>query len=252
MKCKPRVKDLTGLRFGKLVVKEQAGFHVKPKGKRTAKWLCICDCGNTHITQGSILVAGDCNSCGCIISEKLPRFTYLYTLPIVEKSDKSIRIIWQSIKERLENRQAYLDCTISGNFQNFEFFLGWYRNQSGSNLGWEIDKDLLIRGNRQYGENTCILLPKEINMALSSQKSSRGDLPRGVTYDKNSGKYSTKCSMGNNKQKYLGRFDCPIDAFNAYKKFKELLLKSLAFKYKKWLDPRAYDTLMSYEITIDS
>ena len=73
MKRKPRVKDLTGLRFGKLVVKEQSGFHVKPNGKRTAKWLCVCDCGNTHVTQGSILVAGDCNSCGCIKSAKVNR-----------------------------------------------------------------------------------------------------------------------------------------------------------------------------------
>ena len=280
MKRKPRVKDLTGRRFGKLVVKEQAGFHVKPSGKRTAKWLCVCDCGNTHVTQGSILVARDCNSCGCIkfenvirtskptkskknekvgkinktreISKKLPRFTYLHNLPIIERSDKNIKNIWQSIKDRLKDRPAYLDCTISDNFQNFEFFLNWYRNQYGCNLGWEIDKDLLVKGNRQYGENDCVLLPKEINMALSSQKSSRGNLPRGVNFEKAKNNYLARCSMGQNRQINLGRFNTPEEAFLAYKAFKELLLKTLAFKYRRWLDPRAYQALMKYEITADS
>lgn len=274
MKRKPRIKDLTGLRFGKLVVKEFAGFHVKPSGKRTAKWLCSCDCGGEHITQGSILVAGDCESCGCNrsaklektvkpvksaetkkkreISKKLPRFTYLHDLPIIERSDKTINIIWKAMKNRVNNRKAYLDCTISENFENFQFFLDWYRNQSGSNLGWEVDKDLLTKGNRQYGEDTCVLLPREINMALSTQKSSRGKLPRGVTYDKSKNKYAVKCSAGNNKQQFLGKFDNIEDAFLSYKNFKELVLKSLAFKYKRWLAPRAYNALMEYEITIDS
>lgn len=220
---KRNVKDLTGLRFGKLLVKEQAGFHVKPKCKRTEE-----------------------------ISKKLPRFTYLHNLPTIERSDKNIRNIWQSMKDRLKNMPAYLDCAISENFQNFEFFLNWYRNQSGSNLGWELDKDLLTAGNRQYGENTCVLLPPEVNMAISCQKSSRGYLPRGVNFEKAKNNYLARCSMGQNKQINLGRYTTPEDAFIAYKTFKELLLKSLAFKYKRWLDPRAYKALMEYEINIDS
>lgn len=276
MKPKSRVKDLTGLRFGKLVVKEFAGIHTKSNGKRAAKWLCSCDCGRKYVTQNYNLQSGDCKSCGCIKFEnvsrtskttesvksrevgkiyktkKIPRFTYLHDLPVFEKSDKEIYSIWSGIRNRVGIRAAYLDCTISEKFQDFEFFLNWYRNQFGSNLGWEIDKDLLVKGNREYGEGTCILLPREVNMALSSQKSSRGALPRGVTYDKSKDKYAVKCSVGNNKQKFLGKFDNIEDAFLSYKNFKELLLKSLAFKYKGWLDPRAYKALMEYEITGDS
>ncbi len=279
----PRIKDLTGLSFGKLTVKELAGFHVKPSGKRTAKWLCICDCGNHHITQGSILQAGDCNSCGCLISvkstksvkptkirkpkknkdlsnkqkkrrisKKLPRFKYLHNLPIIMKSDKEIYCVWNGIRQRVGISLAYLDCTISDNFKNFEFFLSWYRNQYGYNLGWEIDKDLLVKGNREYGENTCTLLPREINLALSSQKSSRGELPRGVNSEKAKNNYLARCSVGQNKQVNLGRYSTPEEAFMVYKQFKELVLKSLAFKYKKWLDPKAYQALMDYEIDIDS
>lgn len=276
---KPRVKDLTGLRFGRLVVKEQAGFHVKPSGKRVAKWLCVCDCGESPITQGSILQMGHCNSCGCIskkvktkeaeelaelllktpklkknreISKKVPRFTYLHNLQIFEKSDKQIYHVWNAIQNRVGITTAYLDCTTTDNFKDSEFFLIWYRTQYGSNLNWEIDKDLLVKGNRCYGEKTCVLLPKEINMALSCQKSSRGNLPRGVSFEKAKNNYLARCSMGRNGQINLGRFNTSKEAFLAYKTFKELLLKSLAFKYKRWLDPRAYQTLMCYEITIDS
>lgn len=51
--------DLTGQRFGKLVVQE---FAYSNNG---AHWECKCDCGNTVIVSGSHLRAGQ-GSCGCM------------------------------------------------------------------------------------------------------------------------------------------------------------------------------------------
>lgn len=53
--------DLTGQRFGKLLVKSFAG-----KNKCDEKlWKCVCDCGNiTTVTQGH-LRSGHTTSCGC-------------------------------------------------------------------------------------------------------------------------------------------------------------------------------------------
>ncbi len=57
-----QVKDLTGQRFGRLIVVEYAGI-----GKfRRAKWLCQCDCGNTHITT---IQKERTRSCGCLLCE---------------------------------------------------------------------------------------------------------------------------------------------------------------------------------------
>src|SRR5262245_57111564 len=54
------VNDLTGQRFGKLVVLERAGSSKHSK----ATWLCICDCGSETIVVGNNL-QNQTRSCGC-------------------------------------------------------------------------------------------------------------------------------------------------------------------------------------------
>lgn len=63
-----RGEDLSGRRFGKLVVIEEDGFFTKTNGKRARLWKCKCDCGNITRVQHSYLKSGDTNSCGCINS----------------------------------------------------------------------------------------------------------------------------------------------------------------------------------------
>ena len=54
-------QDLTGKRFGKLVVIKEFGRN---KWKSVV-WLCQCDCGNTNIVATKDLNAGAVKSCGC-------------------------------------------------------------------------------------------------------------------------------------------------------------------------------------------
>jgi len=60
-----RVLDLTGMRFGKLVVVELSHLD---KNKQSL-WLCKCDCGNTTVTRGNTLHRGRVKSCGCYYKE---------------------------------------------------------------------------------------------------------------------------------------------------------------------------------------
>lgn len=61
------VKDITGKRFGKLVVAGFAGYGQTGR-QRISLWKCRCDCGNTCIAQGYLLKSGRRKSCGCIRS----------------------------------------------------------------------------------------------------------------------------------------------------------------------------------------
>lgn len=63
-----KLKDLTGQRFGKLVVIKRAGTYISPKGAKATTWLCQCDCGNTTIVQRTSLKSGSISSCGCMRS----------------------------------------------------------------------------------------------------------------------------------------------------------------------------------------
>lgn len=57
--------DLTGQRFGRLTVVEQAG---RAKN-RCIVWRCNCDCGETVIVTGDDLRRGHTKSCGCLYRE---------------------------------------------------------------------------------------------------------------------------------------------------------------------------------------
>lgn len=60
-----RFRNLTGKRFGRLLVIRQVGWHIHPDGSRRAKWMCVCDCGNLIVTLQYNLTSGDGRSCGC-------------------------------------------------------------------------------------------------------------------------------------------------------------------------------------------
>lgn len=60
-----RFEDLTGKRFGKLLVLERAEDWVGANGHRHIQWLCQCECGNQVVIKGSSLRAGYNKSCGC-------------------------------------------------------------------------------------------------------------------------------------------------------------------------------------------
>lgn len=61
-----KLKDLTGKRFGRLVVIEKA----PSKNKRTM-WKCQCDCGTIKNISSIGLTRGTSKSCGCYNLEKL-------------------------------------------------------------------------------------------------------------------------------------------------------------------------------------
>lgn len=58
--------DLVGLRFGRLLVIEDAGRNKFG----AALWRCKCDCGRVIVVRGASLRCGETKSCGCLHDEK--------------------------------------------------------------------------------------------------------------------------------------------------------------------------------------
>ena len=180
----------------------------------------------------------------------------------VDKLDTKEYSLWLTMLQRCYDEkvwarhQTYKDCKVSENFKNYSFFYEWCRGQVGFGAvddgchQFQLDKDLLIKGNKIYSETTCVFLPKEINKALSTNKSQRGNCIIGVCYDSERSKFRAKLTKVNKKYNYLGRFDTEIEDFNAYKVAKELYVKELANKWKDQIDERAYYALMSYQVEI--
>ena len=60
-------KDLTGLRFGRLIVADKLG----PNKRQLMTWRCVCDCGGETVAVTGNLNSGNTTSCGCIRLENL-------------------------------------------------------------------------------------------------------------------------------------------------------------------------------------
>lgn len=57
-----RIKDVTGMKFGRLTV---AGYVGQPPNDNGSRWLCFCECGGETITRSTSLKSGKTISCGC-------------------------------------------------------------------------------------------------------------------------------------------------------------------------------------------
>lgn len=85
--------------------------------------------------------------------------------------------------------------------------------------GWQLDKDLLLSGNKQYNKNSCIFVPQWLNLLLTDRGKARGDTPQGVCWRKARGRFQTICSV-DGKQKHIGYFSNVEEASDAYINFK--------------------------------
>ena len=167
-------------------------------------------------------------------------------------------VLWCHMLERcystsLKKRQpTYEDCEVSENFKSYEYFYEWCQNQIGfSNQGWHLDKDLWIKGNKVYSEDSCIFLPHEINSLLTKRTALRGKHLIGVYWNKTNKAFRAMVSKNKGKQEHLGYFNTELEAFKAYKIAKESFIKEQAEKWKDKIDDRAYNALMNYEVNID-
>ena len=166
--------------------------------------------------------------------------------------------LWRDMLKRCysdtykKQRPTYIGCEVSDNFLHYEYFYEWCHNQIGFGIeGFELDKDLLIKGNKVYSESACVFIPKEINLALTKSDKIRGEYLIGVCWHKKGKAFVAQVNKNKRGSEYLGYFKTEIEAFNAYKIAKEIYVEELADKWKDKIDPRAYNALMNYEVEID-
>jgi hypothetical protein len=87
-KPKRRLKrDLTGMVFGRLTVKEFLGVS----GKGEAWYECDCSCGKTKKTSSADLLKHNTKSCGCLISETAKRSAQIASMAFQDKSNRNAK-----------------------------------------------------------------------------------------------------------------------------------------------------------------
>lgn len=152
----------------------------------------------------------------------------------------------------LKKHPTYKDCYVCEQWHNFQNFAEWFeKNYYVSGERMNLDKDILIKGNKVYSPTTCIFVPQVINLLFVKNDSIRGDLPIGVHFDKQTNKFKSQCKIGNGKMRNLGRFTNLEEAFFKYKAFKEGYIKEVADKYKDKIPLKLYQAMCNYKVEMN-
>jgi len=132
---------------------------------------------------------------------------------------------WRNMIERCYSEKShkahptYIGCSVAKEWLLFSNFKQWMMDQDWE--GRELDKDLLVHGNKIYSPETCVFVNSDTNRLLTDHGRARGDLPLGVV---RSGKvYRSTC---NNKgvRVSLGAYSSSAEAYEAYKKYKSKVI----------------------------
>lgn len=119
-------KDITGQRFGRLVV----SHRTQNNKNGFACWVCVCDCGNTTIVNGSLLRMGNTKSCGCLSKEHGIKIGKARKK---ENRDSKLFDVWRQMKQRCQNpnHKAYVHyggrgITVCDEWKNsYDVFYEW-------------------------------------------------------------------------------------------------------------------------------
>ena len=164
--------------------------------------------------------------------------------------------VWRNILKRCYthykcHQSSYEGCSIVPEWLLYSTFKKWFDANYIS--GYQLDKDLLVKGNKVYSPETCCFVPQEINKLLTNRKRHRGDFYVGVSryQQKEWVRFVAHISKGGTLVS-LGYFLTPEEAFQAYKSAKEIYVKELATKYfqEGKITQKVYQALMEYQVEI--
>ncbi|RHO08431.1 AP2 domain-containing protein [Clostridium sp. AM22-11AC] len=200
--------DLTGQRFGRLVVIERAGSR---GGKAT--WLCQCDCGNQTVVIGGILRRGLTKSCGCLskaINSEVHSTHHM--------TGERLHNIWRGMKARCyiescSNYQYYggRGIQICAEWKNdFTAFYNWALSHGYSD-DLSIDR---VNSNGNYEPENCrwVTMKKQFWNRRRWNTNKSGET--GVIWSEDRKKWRAYITV-NRKRINLGSFESKEDAVNA-------------------------------------
>lgn len=167
-------------------------------------------------------------------------------------------VLWKNMLKRCydnkyqEKLPTYKECTVCKEWYNFQNFAKWFYNNyyEVESERMELDKDILVKGNKIYSPETCVFVPQNINKLFTKRQNDRGNLPIGLKYNKKL-KIQVSCDIGNNKRKHLGYYNTIEEAFMVYKEFKESYIRQVADEYKNKIPEKLYNALYSYKVEFD-
>ena len=141
------------------------------------------------------------------------------------------------------SRPTYSGVTVCKEWHSFSAFRAWWL--ANYREGFQCDKDMLSVGNREYGPDVCVYVPQWLNSFPTDCGAVRGELPIGVSFCNQTGKYKSQCSNPiTGKNRNLGYFTTPEAAHEAWRRYKLELAAQLKPEMDA-IDKRIYNNVVT-------
>jgi len=137
----------------------------------------------------------------------------VWVCPFYEKwKDMLKRAYSEKLKLR---RPTYGGITVTKEWHLFSTFKSWMEQQDWE--GNQLDKDLLIPGNKVYNQETCVFVSRQVNLFLTDSTAARGEYKIGVSWNKKNSKFVVRCNNPFTCEgEYLGYFLQEDEAHQAW------------------------------------
>lgn len=161
-----------------------------------------------------------------------------------------IGMLQRAYDEKLHKKYpSYRDVSVCEEWRNFQVFAEWMKKQPNAyKEGFQLDKDLMVLGNKVYSPDACSFVPALVNSIVTDCHRSRGDLPVGVTYKARDRKFYAQMNI-EGVMRHIGSYGTQDEAFLAYKTKRESRIRQLAEHYRHLINDSVYNTLSSWTVT---
>lgn len=139
-----------------------------------------------------------------------------------------------------EEFKNYVDVWVNSEWHNFQNFTNWALQQIGFDQDWQLDKDILVQGNKEYGPDVCCFVPARVNSLVIKSTA------KGREMDKWGSIYFTL--RGAKGERIYKNFKDRELGVAWYKTEREKIIKQVADQYKNVLDTRVYEALYLWQV----
>lgn len=216
----PKLIDLTGIRFGRLIVD---GISHR-NNRKVILWDCTCECGNKIKTYAPLLKSGNTKSCGCLQKEIVSNIKTKHA-----KSRDPLNKIYRAMKDRCLNKNNERYSSYGGRgiticdrwlgefgFENFISDMGDRPSPNHS-----IDR---INNDDGYHPENCRWATKVTQSHNTRVRKDNTSGTKGVSFNKSRNKWNARLNY-KGKQVLNVFLKSKEDAVNARKNAEAIIAK---------------------------
>ena len=211
-KTRPGQKDITGMRFGKLVAVEPT--DIRDGG--TVVWRCRCDCGKEILTSLHQLCSGYRKSCGCLSHPPIKNF-------VGKRFGRLVVLAYAGKRGGMHRWRCRCDC-------GKETVVGQTLLQTGKTKSCGCLQSEVYQENLKLVDGTSVAI-----LEAYKEKKNRNNTSgyTGVYWDKKKEKWVAQIGF-KRKNYYLGAYCDKQDAIRARRQGEEMHDNFLEWYYEKY------------------